>query len=428
MKRKITDFLIKWKNSPNRKPLLIYGARQTGKTYAVNEFGKEHFEDMIYINFEVDTRLALEFENNISPQHIINSLELFFGRKIMPEKTLIFFDEIQTCERALTALKYFCEEAPQYCIIAAGSLLGVAVNRKKHSFPVGKVEIKTLYPMDFEEFLTAVGMVGLAEKIRGCFETDSPIETLLHEKSLELYRSYLVLGGMPEAVASYAKNGGMLASRNIQSLILDAYIADMAKYATPAETARIIACYGSIPVQLAKDNKKFQYKTVQKGGRASFFGASLDWLAASGIINICNKTEQGNVPLETARDLASFKVYMSDTGLLTLKSGTMPNDILSGHSPYIGAITENYAAQSLKASGYELYYWASQSTAEVDFVIQREGKNIPVEVKSSDHTKSRSLSIYMERYKPEYAIRISAKNFGRSENIKAVPLYAVFCV
>lgn len=429
MKRKITETLINWKNGKNRMPLILHGARQVGKTYSIKEFGREHYSDVLYVNFETNSRLALDFEKDISPAFIINRLEMFFGTKIDPAKTLIFFDEIQACERALTSLKYFCEDARAFNIIAAGSLLGVAVNREKYSFPVGKVEMVTLFPMDLEEFLWANGKILLAEEIRKCFIRNEALPSSIHELALDLYKAYLVIGGMPDAVKAYVSDSRMIDAINIQALILNTYVADMAKYTSPSEAARVMACYDSIPSQLAKDNKKFQYKIVQRGGKASLFGASLDWLSAAGVIRICDKIEHGYMPPEMYKSLSSFKVYMSDVGLLVQKSGIVPHDILAdSNNQFIGAITENYVANALASNGFKLYYWESNSQAEVDFVIQNYDTIIPVEVKSDIHVKSRSLSVYAQKYAPEYSIRISAKHFGLDNGIKSVPLYAVFCI
>ncbi|HEY5585034.1 MAG TPA: AAA family ATPase [Ruminiclostridium sp.] len=429
MKRKITDKLIEWKNHKNRKPLILHGARQVGKTYIINEFGKEYYSDIIYVNFEINSRIASDFNDDISPKFIINRLEMFFGKKIESSSTLIIFDEIQVCERALTSLKYFCEVAPEYHIIAAGSLLGVAINREKYSFPVGKVEMLTLFPMDFEEFLWANSKKILADEIRKNFIANETLDGFIHEHALELYKSYLVIGGMPDVVKAYITENRMIEAINIQRLILNTYIADMAKYTSHTEATKVMACYDSIPAQLEKDNKKFQYKVVRKGGKASLFGASLDWLSAAGIIKICEKIEHGYMPPEIYKSLFSFKVYMSDVGLLTQKSGIVPHDILSeSNNRFIGAITENYVANALAANAFKLYYWESNSQAEVDFVIQNYNLVIPIEVKSDIHIKSRSLSVYIQKYSPEYSIRISAKNFGFANGIKSVPLYAVFCI
>ncbi len=431
MKRKITSKLLQWKNNPQRKPLLMYGARQVGKTYVINEFGRNNYENVVYVNLETNLTLAADFNNDISPQHIINCLEIFYKQKIIPQKTLIFFDEIQSCERALTSLKYFCENAGEYHIIAAGSLLGVALNREKYSFPVGKVDLLHMYPLDMEEFLWAMGRESLAEQIRACFLESKPLSQMLHEAAMNFYKEYLIIGGMPAVINEYCLNHRLLDAVNVQSLIVNTYIADMAKYATPSETTKIMAAFQSIPGQLAKDNRKFQYKVVARGGSASIFGASIDWVCAAGLVIKCNKVEHGKLPLAVYQDFSSFKLYMGDVGLLTFKSGMPAHNILTtieNNNTFIGAITENYVAGQLQAYWSELYYWNSVHTAEIDFIIQDQDKIIPIEVKSGVHTKSRSLSVYKAIYKPEYVIRISAKNFGFENAIKSGPLYAVFCI
>lgn len=432
MKRKIMDKLIKWKEKgADRKPLILNGARQVGKTYIINEFGLEYYKNVVYVNFETNRSVASFFDDDISPERIVRFLESSYKAQIIPEQTLIIFDEIQACERALTSLKYFCEQANEYHIIAAGSLLGVAINREKYSFPVGKVEIQTLYPLDFEEFLWAVDRNKLSLEIKNSFEMNTPLPENLHQTALELYKIYLIIGGMPASVLEYIKRGKLIMVSDIQNDILDSYISDMAKYATNTESVKIRAAYNSIPTQLAKENKKFQYKLVQKGSTATIFGVAIDWLSASGIVLKCTKIEHGFMPLAAYQDFSSFKLYMSDVGLLTVKSGISQQMILSpieANNTFSGAIAENYVAQALQSNGYNLYYWESKSIAEIDFVIQKDNLIIPVEVKAGINTRSKSLSVYLSKYKTDYAIRVSAKNFGFENGIKSVPLYSVFLI
>ena len=428
MKRKIIEKLLEWKKSIGRKPLILHGARQVGKSWSLLEFGKLYYKDVIYINFETNLRLCKEFDSDISPKFLINRMELFFEKRINPEETLIIFDEVQVCERALTSLKYFCEDAPNYHVVAAGSLLGVAVNREKYSFPVGKVDLMHLYPLDFEEFLWANKRDMLADEITECFNSIKPMGEAMHQMALELYKTYLIVGGMPAAVTEYLKESRMIDAARVQSLILDTYVADMAKYASPSDVTKTLACFNSLPSQLAKDNRKFQYKVIQKGGSASLFGVSIDWLSSAGVIAKCMKITEGRPPIAVYQDLSSFKVYMSDVGLLAVKSGVVPHDILGGGNIFVGAITENYVANALLSNSFNLYYWASDSQAEVDFVIQDYDRAIPIEVKANLHVKSRSLSVFMQKYKPEFGIRVSAKNFGFEGGVKSVPLYAVYCI
>ncbi|MCD5410197.1 MAG: ATP-binding protein [Clostridiales bacterium] len=431
MKRKIMNRLVEWKKKKDRMPLIINGARQVGKTYIVNEFGRENYENIIYINFETNEDIVKDFEVKITPGFLIGRMELFFGEKIEKGKTLIFFDEIQVCERALTSLKYFCEEAPEYHVVAAGRLLGLAIDREKASFPVGKVDMMTLYPMDFEEFLWSLERDSLASEIRKCHGENEEVSPSIHSLCLELVRTYLIVGGMPNVIKKYAENKRIIDAANIKNGILDSYIADMFKYTSRSEATKVIGAYDSIPSQLAKENKKFQYKIVKKGGTATIFGASLVWLESAGVILKCHKIEHGYMPPRAYRDLSSFKIYMSDIGLLTLKAKISLHSIMSSeinNFTFIGALVENYVAQALKTNGFDLHYWTSKDSAEIDFIIQNEDLIIPIEVKAGTNTRSRSLNVYKKKYNPEYSIRISAKNFGFENEIKSVPLYAVFCI
>lgn len=431
MKRKIMNRIVKWKNKKDRMPLIIHGARQVGKTYIIDEFGRENYENIIYVNFETNEDIVKDFETRITPNFLIGRMELFFGKKIKKGKTLIFFDEIQACERALTSLKYFCEEAPDYHVIAAGSLLGVTIDRKKSSFPVGKVDMMTLYPMDFEEFLWSLDRESLAKEIRKCYSKNDEMSPAIHSLCLELFKTYLIVGGMPNVIKKYGEDERVIDVSGIKAGILDSYIADMFKYTSRNEATKVIGAYDSIPSQLAKENKKFQYKVVQKGGTATIFGASLAWLESAGVVLKCHKIEHGYMPPRAYRDLSSFKIYMSDIGLLTLKSKVSLHSIMLGETnrfTFMGALVENYVAQVLSTNGFDLHYWTSKDTAEIDFIIQTEDLIIPIEVKAGINTRSRSLNVYKKKYNPKYSIRISAKNFSFENEIKSVPLYAVFCI
>ena len=430
MKREIINDLIKWKDSKKRKPLIVHGARQVGKTYIIKEFGKKYYDNMIYVNFETNKELSSQINDSIDVKFIINKLELFYGEKILPKKTLIFFDEIQENERVLTSLKYFCEEAPEYHVIAAGSLLGIAINRENYSFPVGKVKIINMYPLSFKEFLIAIGRENLVYEIKKHFENNERMDKDLHEFCLKLYRIYLVVGGMPESVQTYLDEQKIISTLDIQAMILESYVRDMTKYANNSESNRIISAFDSIPVQLAKENKKFQYKVISKGATSSLFGPAILWLKNSGIVNQVFRVTP-NIPLEMHKDLSAFKLYMSDVGLFVNKARYPLYQLdLSVQPPMIsmGPLTENYVANELRVNGYDLYYWESEGKAELDFVIQKDIDIVPIEVKSSIHIKSRSLDLYINKYNPKYAIRISEKNFGFENNIKSVPLYAVFCI
>jgi predicted AAA+ superfamily ATPase len=418
-------------------PLLVYGARQVGKTFTLNEFGKQHYKNLAYVNLEINQTMNSYFSDNIEPERIIRFLEIETKERIIPGETLIIFDEIQTCERALTSLKYFNEKVPEHHVVCAGSLLGVAVNRDKYSFPVGNVDSITMLPLDFEEFLWALGEDQLCEEIKNSYEKNQAMEKTaalphaLHEKAMDLYRLYLIIGGMPRVVLTYTESASLLPVPDIQNNIINDYIADMAKYATTTESIKIRAAYNSIPVQLAKENKKFQYKLAQRGGTATIFGPAIDWLHFAGVVLKCTRIHQGTMPVAVYSDLANFKLYMSDIGLLTMKSGISQQTILTAggiDNSFLGAITENYVAQAFTAKRYGLYYWTSGGIAELDFILQKDSDIIPVEVKTGTRVKSKSLAVFSEKYKPAFSIRISGKNFGFENNIMAVPLYAVFCI
>ncbi|MDR1940687.1 MAG: ATP-binding protein [Clostridiales bacterium] len=440
MKRLIEDKLIAWKNRPNKMPLLLFGARQVGKTTTVIDFGKAQYSNTVVFNLESNEALQNVFDGDLSPARIISELETYSGQSLQKGATLIFFDEIQACPKALTALKYFCEEAPRYHIAAAGSLLGVALNRgrKKQddsiaaavSYPVGKVEILTMFPMTFEEFLLNVNPL-LSAEIKKRYESLSPLSEIAHKKALELFRAYLYTGGMPQAVFAYCEQKDLDAVRIRQNEIHALYSLDMAKYTTAAEQIKIKAIYASVPAQLAKENKKFQYSLIKSGARAAAYEEGLEWLAAAGLIIKCGKAGAGRLPLSSYIDLQSYKIYLSDVGLLNAK-GNIPKNIvltqsgLGGEAK--GAMTENYVAQELVAGGHTIAYWESQGKAEVDFLIQTEDGVIPVEVKAQTNTQAKSLKEYVCKFDPKYSIRISAKNFGFENDIKSIPLYAVFCL
>jgi len=431
MYRKIMRYLEAWKDSKYRKPLILQGARQVGKTYSILEFGRTHYENVAYFNFETNPKLNKTFEEDISPDYLIPILSHIAGQTIVREKTLIVFDEVQLCERALTSLKYFYEDAPDYHIIVAGSLLGVAVNRAKFSFPVGKVDMKTLYPMDMEEFMMALGEEALVEQIKKSFQTDTPLPSALHDAAMQLYRQYLVVGGMPECVMQFAGTKDYILVRHTQDTILASYLNDMSKYNNLNEIKKTRLVYDNITVQLSRKNTRFQYKLIKKGGRASEFENAIEWLCLSGIVSQVYKVEQIKKPLENYRDIDAFKIYVSDLGLLAAKKDLAASDVLymvEELNDFKGGMAENYVNVQLTINGYQTYYWESERGAEIDFIIQREGRLIPIEVKSADNTRAKSLRVYMETYKPDYAIKLSSKNFSFEDGKKTVPLYAAFCI
>lgn len=430
MERKIENIILNWKNSSKRMPLIIKGARQIGKTYTALMIGKKYYKNTVYFNMEDSQELVSIFEKDFDIERIITELSIRSGESIFKNETLIIFDEIQACERALLSLKYFCEKAPEYHIIAAGSLLGVALNREKYSFPVGKVDMITMYPMDFEEFLWALNQHDLADAIREHYQSNEMFS--LHDTAMMYYKTYLLVGGMPRAVLDYIETKDYNFVTASQKSLNDSYIADMAKYATPNETTRIMNAYNSIPAQLSKENKKFQYKVIKSGARAYEYETPIEWLNASGVINKCVKVREGKMPLSVFVENESFKIYMADTGILCSKFSIPAKMILTetnAFDGFKGALTENYVAAALKTNGYDLYYWEANGKAELDFVIQStEGDIIPVEVKASDNVRAKSLGVFMKKYDIQKAIRISSKNFGFENNIKSVPLYAVFAI
>ena len=431
MYRKILENLKEWKRSDTRKPLILYGARQIGKTYTMLEFGQSEYANVAYFNFENNKDLGNVFEKDFNPVRIINELSVLKSISIFPEKTLVIFDEIQACEKALTFLKYVNENANEYHLIAAGSLLGLALNRGNYSFPVGKVDTMNMYPMTFEEFLIALGEKQLINMIADAMDNFSPLSEPVHNKALELYRIYLLVGGYPEVVMRYIEKKDFDFVRAVQGNIADAYISDMAKYSTPSDTIKAIAAYNSLPSQLAKENAKFMYSVIGSSARAKDYESALQWLSAAGVVIRCNKVTEGNMPLKIYEDILSFKMYYSDVGLLSMKVGIPANNVihdLNISDKMRGMLAKNYVAQELTVRGITPYYWASDNQAEVDFVIQKEEYVIPIEVKSADNVRAKSLGIYRGKYNPEFCVRVSAKNFGFENGIKSIPLYALFAM
>ncbi len=433
MERIITNDLLAWKNTQkNRLPLVLYGARQVGKTYTLLHFGREYYKNTIYVNFERMPVISEFFSGDLNPNRIIRFLEEYFSDIIIPEQTLLVFDEIQACERALTSLKYFAEEAPEYHVAAAGSLLGVAIHREQYSFPVGKVLLKTMYPLRFDEFLIATGNRHLVSLIQEHFETMSEMPDQTHKELMLWLRRYLFVGGMPAVVKKYLEEESLVNIPELQTMILSAYTADMAKYSTASECTKIQSTFRSLPAQLAKDNKKFQYKLIRKGATAGLFGESISWLVMSGIALECDRVTRGEVPLAITQDLSSFKLYMSDVGLLSAASGIMLENVIRQElsDVFKGALAENYVAQTLAACGHKLFYWTSDSpAAEVDFLLQKEGRVIPTEVKYDVNVHAKSMRHFSNMYHPEQMFRISARNFGQDEHgMCAIPLYAAFCI
>ncbi len=430
MKRNLYNNLLSWKKDSKRKPLLLQGARQVGKTYLVNEFGNREYADYVYLNFEQNPEFESFFQSGLKPEKIFENISLYFGRKITSANTLIFFDEIQAVPRVLTSLKYFYEEAPKYHIIAAGSLLGVSIG-KQSSFPVGKVNFMMLHPMSFVEYLNAFGESLLAEKLMALKKTE-PLPDLLHEKLLAHLKMFLYLGGMPEVLQDYLDNQDVASVRRIQNEILEAYERDFSKYTDKSQALRTSELWQSIPRQLAKENKKFKYSDVRKRARAATFEQTIEWLKKAGLINVAYNISVPKLPLAGYADYSKFKIYLHDTGLLGAMINVPSSIIVKPDkifSEYNGAFIENFVASELIASGVgNLFYWTSNSAAEVDFLLQKESNIYPLEVKSGLNRNIKSLRSYADKYKPELICRASPRNFMQAGDFINIPLYGVCCL
>lgn len=429
MYRDITKDLIKWKDKAGRKPLILTGVRQCGKTYIVKEFAEEYFQNYVYINFEETEAMGGIFEYDFDVNRIILEIERVTREKIIPGKTLIFFDEIQECSRAITAMKYFCEEMRELHIICAGSLLGVAIKRKRVSFPVGKVNRMKLYPMNFREFVIANGREDLIETL-GEWPTDRPVPDLYSVPMKELLKNYYIVGGMPEAVQIWIDTHDYHEVEEVQNEILNDYADDFSKHAPVTEIPKIRWIWESVPVQLAKENNKFVFSHVKKGKRSAELEDALQWLVDAGLINRLHLVEKPEAPLSVSADATYFKVYMSDVGLLRVRSKLAIDVILDENEPYErykGALAENYAFNELKTMSKESYFWRSENTAEIDFIFEEEGKIIPVEVKAADNTRAKSYRQYCKTYEPSIGFKLSRKNIAENPCEKtrtiSLPIY-----
>ncbi len=430
IKRNILSELIEW-NKKNNDPLMLIGARQTGKTFILDYFCRTYFENYIYINLESNPNIIDFFKTTLDPERIISDLEAFFEKKIDFKNTIIFIDEIQYSEEVINSLKYFSEANKKYKIVCAGSLLGVKLNRMQNSFPVGKVIIKHLYPVTFDEFLIATNNIMLKAKIEDCFNTDSKMSTALHEKAIRLYQDYIYVGGMPRAITNYIENDCNIIEFDTEILfnLNLSYIADMSKYTKASEIVKINAIYKSMVSQLARDKVKFSYKLVDGYSEKKQLRTSIEWLLDASLLLRCTNINTPKSPLKAYENNNLFKLYFSDTGLLCNIANITPNEVINNNlGIFSGSLVENYVAITLSANGYNLNYWTSKSQAELDFIIKKEENIIPIEVKNSTNVKSKSLSSYQVKYEPKYSIRISLKNFGFENNIKSVPLYAAYMI
>lgn len=427
MKRDIYSLLEKWKHSERRKPLVLNGARQVGKTYALKHFGRTSYKRTVYLNFEKDEKLGQYFEGTLDPKQLLKILSIYAEVDIDPHDTLIIFDEIQECPKALTSLKYFCEEANEYHLVAAGSLLGVKTAQDK-GFPVGKVNFLHLYPLTFFEFLDAVGR----EKMRLLLEerqADESIPALIHDKLIDLLKLYFFIGGMPEAIVEYAKNEKLSAVREIQLEILNAYEKDFAKHAPTQEIMKITTVWKLVHRQLAKENKKFIFSAIRKSARGRDYEDAIQWLLDAGLILKSHLVESPKFPLSTYANNNIFKIFLFDVGLLGAQSDLSPQAIIEGNllfTEFKGALTENYVAQELTASRQkEIYYWTSEGSAEIDFLIEDDHSIYPIEVKSGENTKKKSLLVYNQKYAPSKLLRTSPMNLKHDGNVYNYPLYLI---
>ena len=431
MYRKLIQQISSWENASTPEPLMMIGVRQVGKTWLLKDFCENHYSDWIYINLEEQPSFQSAFEGDLSPKTILRNLSILAGR-VITMHTALFLDEIQVCERAITSLKYFCEAEENYRVITAGSLLGVKIHRFASSFPVGKVHILHLYPMDFEEFLLSCGEEYLCTAIREAFHAMTPLPSAIHEKALRLCRDYMIVGGMPRAVLDYIDHGLDVASfrREIHRDLHMAYLADMTKYvSSPYEAEKISQVYQSIPRQLAKENPKFRYSQVRGTANKRDFDAPIDWLKASGMILEVSALEAPLSPLKGYAKDNAFKLYLSDVGMLASLSGLKPLDLLPEQdNMYKGPVAENYVIQHLAAHAEHLFYFRPSDSMEIDLIYDDSIHIVPIEIKAGRHKKSRSLLNYIDRYHPAYAIRISALNFGTDGLIRSIPLYAIFCL
>ncbi|HPS64589.1 MAG TPA: AAA family ATPase [Ignavibacteria bacterium] len=422
---KIKD-LINWRLSKNRKPLIVLGARQVGKTWLIKEFGKSEFSNIVYINFEEESRLQNLFKSDLNVKRIITALEAFFETKIVAENTLIVFDEIQSAPNGITSLKYFYENAPEYFVIASDSLLGMNLHNNI-SFPVGKVNYLNLYPMNFYEFLLAAGEKGLAEILEN---KQWDILNVFADKFKENLKYYFYIGGMPEVVNDFAANRDWEKVRQIQKNILFAYENDFSKHASKEIIQRMNMVWQNIPSQLAKENKKFIYSILRKGARAKEFETAIQWLVSSGLLLKVHKISKPEMPLISYQDISTFKLFLNDVGLLSAMTNLGIKTFVTGDALFTefkGALTEQFVMQQLRSIEIDyIGYWTNdKSTAEVDFVIQHKGKIIPIEVKSGENLRAKSFKHFCSTYKPESAIRTSLSDFRKESWMTNVPLYMI---
>ena len=425
MERKIMKNLIDWKNDLNRKPLILRGARQVGKTYILKQFGRENYDGVAYFNFDHDKELYNLFENTKNPNRILEQLSFIYGKAIVPGKTLIVFDEVQECPDALNSLKYFEEEANEYHIISAGSLLGIRLSHT--SFPVGKVDFLDMYPMSFTEFLKADGCENLVDYLDSINMIDN-IPNIFFDMLCEKLKAYFIIGGMPEAVNSWVEKKDMESVNKIQKNILRAYESDFSKHTSNIEANRISIIWNSIPSQISRDNKKFLYQVAKNGARAREYEGALNWLKDANLIYKIYNVSKPSIPLVSYNDLSAFKIFANDVGLLRRMTDLDSKVVVEGNrlfEEFKGALSENYVIQSLYSIGLEPYYFTFDNRYEIDFMLQLKNEIIPVEVKSSENVNNTSLKVYNEKFKPEIRVRFSLRNFNKDGNLINIPLFMV---
>ena len=433
MKRKIYDDLLKWKKD-GTKPLMVLGARGVGGSYIIDKFCQNEFKNYVHLNLLENTEIIDLYNSNQNSEEKFRKFKILINFDIEQENTVLFIDEIQECESLIAELKFLCENYNNVKIICAGSLLGVKLKRFNKSFPVGKVTMINMYPLNFEEFLMALNENMLIDEIKSCYEKNQAIANPIHEKALNLFRLYLVSGGMPESINNLLEINKDVINydQDILKNIIGAYLNDMNKYVTNnSEKVKIEKTYKSIPNQLGNESNKFQYSKISSNAKSREYETAIDWLIASNMILISHLVSTPLIPLKGYEEQENFKLFLNDIGILNNLLELNTKDIyLDNISLYKGIITENYVATELVNNGFSLYYWQSNGKAEIDFVINNNDGIIPIEVKSSNNTQSKSLNVYIDKFKPKYAIRISTKNFGFDEKkkIKSVPIYATFCI
>ena len=426
MYRIAIEKLYKWKNSKRRKPLIIEGARQVGKTWLMKEFGKQAYADTVYINFDSNSRMADLFSADLDTDRLIMGLELYAGRKINPDNTLLIFDEVQEVPRALASLKYFYENAPQYHIVCAGSLLGIALHQGT-SFPVGKVDFLKLYPLSFSEFLMATGNERFAELLK---KQDYEMITSFKQTYIDALKHYYFVGGMPEAVQSFAESKDFNEVRAIQKRILAAYEQDFSKHAPNEIVPKIRMLWNSIPSQLARENKKFIYGLVREGGRAREYETAIMWLSDCGLVHKVSRVNAAGIPLKAYEDLKAFKLFIVDVGLLGCMTGLRQRTLLDGDDLFVefkGALTEQYVCQQLKTiEDLGVYYYTNdRGSCEIDFVVDTGEQIVPIEVKAETNLRAKSLKAYRERFEPELSVRTSMADYKKEDWLLNLPLYAI---